>query len=282
MSTTDIWGIAARLLLAAIQGITEIFPVSSSGHLVVLGNILNQGLTFGNVLFLHLGTFAAILIAYRKDVGTIILGKAGWRIPWLMFLSVIATSLLGLFITRFIVQRIIDAPSLVAMMWAINGVTVGIFGHVSRRGTRQLNELKIGEWILLGLVQGITAIPGLSRLGFTLGTALMLNLTWFEALRTSFLLSLPVILAANLYNLAQPLSQSPVLIEEGVLSAIGTLIPAGTGHEWVLFLMFLVTFGSSLLAIRFLSRFLGRRLLIFFGLYCLLAGVFFPIFLGIT
>ena len=282
MSTTDIWGIAARLLLAAIQGITEIFPVSSSGHLVVLGNILNQGLTFGNVLFLHLGTFAAILIAYRKDVGTIILGKAGWRIPWLMFLSVIATSLLGLFITRFIVQRIIDAPSLVAMMWAINGVTVGIFGHVSRRGTRQLNELKIGEWILLGLVQGITAIPGLSRLGFTLGTALMLNLTWFEALRTSFLLSLPVILAANLYNLAQPLSQSPVLIEEGVLSAIGTLIPAGTGHEWVLFLMFLVTFGSSLLAIRFLSRFLGRRLLIFFGLYCLLAGMFFPIFLGIT
>ena len=282
MSTTDIWGIAARLLLAAIQGITEIFPVSSSGHLVVLGNILNQGLTFGNVLFLHLGTFAAILIAYRKDVGTIILGKAGWRIPWLMFLSVIATSLLGLFITRFIVQRIIDAPSVVAMMWAINGVAVGIFGHVSRRGTRQLNELKVGEWILLGLVQGITAIPGLSRLGFTLGTALMLNLTWFEALRTSILLSLPVILAANLYDLAQPLSQSPVWIEEGALSAIGTLIPAGTGHEWVLFLMFLVTFGSSLLAIRFLSRFLGRRLLIFFGLYCLLAGVFFPIFLGIT
>ena len=282
MSPTDIWDIAAKLLLAAIQGITEIFPVSSSGHLVVLGNILNQGLTYENVLFLHLGTFAAILVAYRKDVGTIILGKVGWRIPWLMFLSVIATSLLGLFITRFIVQRIIDAPSLVAMMWAINGVTVGIFGHVSRRGTRQLNELKVGEWILLGLVQGITAIPGLSRLGFTLGTALMLNLTWFEALRTSFLLSLPVILAANLYDLAQPLSQSPVWIEEGALSAIGTLIPAGTGHEWVLFLMFLVTFGSSLLAIRFLSRFLGRRLLIFFGLYCLLAGVFFPIFLGIT
>lgn len=264
------------MILAFVQGITEIFPVSSSAHLVIVSRILGRTMNFNLLLFFHLGTFMAILAYYRRDAWNILAGRLGARLPFFLFLSFVTTGLVGLQFKSLADNLIASQGNKISFMWMINGVAIIGIGLLSPQGTRRYGELRVWEFILLGLFQGMTAVPGISRLGITLGVGLMLGLIWMDALKVSFLLSLPTILFANLYEL---------ILMTGWFSSIGIYSAAGNAPSIPLSMLsgdvvfgglsFMVAFASGLLALHILSSHLSRKLLAYFGLYCLAAGLFF-------
>jgi undecaprenyl-diphosphatase len=269
------------LLLALVQGLSEIFPVSSSGHLVVLSRVLQVPISFDLIVFFHIGTFLAILVKYRVQVWRLLSGKLGWKLLFYMSLSFLTTALVGLGV-KSISDRIVSGQAgTLTILWMVNGAILVLIGLYSPQGKRRLPELKLKEFILIGLVQGLTALPGISRLGMTLGAGLLLSLVWFEALDLSFLLSLPTIFFANVFTLLGPshgTTWPPAAFPWG---AYPLDFGGGFVHNQALILAagLIITFASGLVSIRILYKYLSKKLLVFFGLYCILAGIFFTFLL---
>ena len=126
-----------NITLAMMQGVTEIFPVSSSGHLAVYGRILGREMSFEKVLLFHLGTFFAILYFYRRDVVYILTGREGRKIPCSMLISFTTTALVGSAIEAMFVNSLVQQPRYVAALWLVNGLLVALLaflvGQVARR-----------------------------------------------------------------------------------------------------------------------------------------------------
>lgn len=268
-------GIFQNIVLAILQGFTEIFPISSSGHLAVYGKVWGQDMSFDRVILFHLGTFLAILYFYRKDVIYLITGRAGWKLPGLMLMSFGITALTGFVIKGTLADSLVEQPQYVTVLWLINGLILILVGVVTEPGFKKMSELGVKEYVIIGVAQGVAALPGISRLGLTLGAGLLQKMTWFEALKLSFLLSLPTILMANL-----SLPALQVLLHPTIPTS-STSNPSLTPVLDIL--IALITLGCGLLALYFLSRFLflGRRLLRCFGLYCMVAGFFFLFYLNL-
>ncbi|HLP44112.1 MAG TPA: undecaprenyl-diphosphate phosphatase, partial [Candidatus Nanoarchaeia archaeon] len=146
-------------------------------------------------------------------------------------------------------------------------------------GDRRIEQLRLQDFLLIGIIQGITAIPGISRLGFTLGIGLIIGLMWMDALKLSFLLSLPTILFANLYELVlQTGGFSVIKLLEAINGQGQWIPPLSSSNTLIGVLTFITSFASGLFAVRILSSHLTRKLLGYFGLYCLSAGVFFILY----
>ena len=269
--------ILKHLFLAVIQGLTEIFPVSSSGHLVVYGHILGLQLSYNHILFLHLGTFLAILYFYRDDLRRILSGGDGWGLPMRMGVSFVTTSLVGLVLVNSR-SDLAGQPRQVALLWIAGGALLIITARFAAKGDRTIADLDLGKFILIGAIQGISAVPGISRLGLTLAAGLLLGLTWFEAIKLSMLLSLPVILFANLYRMVEHAGLPVLTAGQAPDAPAGTFLSlfAQQSSQWLIYLAFVaISCVTGWYAIRTLSKYLNRPLLIYFGAYCVYAGFFF-------
>jgi undecaprenyl-diphosphatase len=262
-----------QLLLTVLQGVTEVFPVSSSAHLVVYGRILGSQLSLNDILFFHLGTFLAILWFYRTDVLDLTLGRAGWRLPGLMIVSFISTAAVGIVVKETLADALVNDPYMVSLLWTVNGILVILIGVRCKPGSKQLQNLTVKEFVLIGIAQGIAAMPGISRLGMTIGVGLLQKLSWQESVKLSFLLSLPTILLANLYVLA---------LHEFSPTATAVAVPHGQA-TFPGIIVILLTLATGLFGLYILRRllFLGRRLLFFFGMYCIASGLFFSLYLDL-
>jgi undecaprenyl-diphosphatase len=270
------------LILAIIQGITEIYPISSSAHIVVAGAILGHEVSFNKILLLHIGSVAAIAYHYRSEVINIICGRYGWKIVMYMIASVVLTGIIGLSIHGF-VESVVSRPGNTAYLWLFNGLLLGLMALIIRPGNKEIAKLTFRDFLWLGLAQGIGAIPGISRLGIMLGAALLRGLKWPDAIAISFILGLPVIILGNIWRLMEPAffrstSEGP---PNNVLTLITPAESVSITDGWLPLFVIVITFIVSWLSLIHLTRivYLGRRLLIFFALYCFVAGVFFPLFL---
>ena len=266
-------GVLENIVLAVLQGFSEIFPISSSGHLAVYASVLGVDISFERIVLFHLGTFCAILYFYRKDVAAILTGKWGWQIPSLMLISFATTALVGFAVEETLSVSIVQQPQSVALLWIVNGLFIAFAGARSGSGEKLIGDIGLREFIIIGVAQGVAALPGISRLGLTLGAGLLQKMTWSEALKLSFILSLPTILAANLLRMARL-----IYAGSGRLSLSSQVL----SQLLVDVLLLLPVAACGLLALRFLSRFLGRRLLIYFGVYCVAAGSFFWMYLQLA
>jgi len=203
------------ILLGIVQGITEFFPVSSSGHLVILQNILGlkQNIVFLDVV-LHLGTLLALLLFFAKDILILISkfitalydiffrGKLFyiWRYDDKVRLSVYI--IIVTLITGFIALR--GKNFFESQFDSVNTVLVGLFitsfilfmTKNCDSGQRFLRHITIRDALFLGLVQAIAIIPGISRSGITISLLLFMNMDKESAFKFSFLASIPVILGA--------------------------------------------------------------------------------------
>jgi undecaprenyl pyrophosphate phosphatase UppP len=193
------------------------------------------------------------------------------------------TVAVGLPVKLFFVDSM-EQPQNVSYLWLVNGLAVGALYSVSAQGKKQLKDLRLQEFLVIGAIQGITALPGISRLGWTLGAALLFRLTWFEALKLSFLLSLPTIFFGNLYEFAlKALPGWPIWMTENNAASDPMLgITLGRSDLWispVYVLVLFISFCCGLWALHVLSKYQSRRLLIYFGLYCITSGIFFVYFL---
>ncbi|MEE9279017.1 MAG: undecaprenyl-diphosphate phosphatase [Myxococcota bacterium] len=256
------------LALGVLQGATEFLPVSSSGHLVLAENYLSQpsgpGLLFAVVV--HFGTVLAILWILRERVLRL-LRAAGSLVPggrlrapdptdrrWLLLLLVgsLPTALIGLAL-RDVVEHVHAEPSWVGACLMATAVIL-VISELTGRRTRGAAELRISDALLVGSVQGLAVLPGLSRSGSTVGAALWRDVRAETAVEFSMLLSVPAVLGANALEFARA----------GLGAARAELVPLVAG--------FVAAFISGALCLKVLQWAVVRRKLRPFAAYCALVG----------
>ena len=198
------------LVLAAVQGLTEFLPISSSAHLIlvpVLTDWPDQGLAFD--VAVHVGSLAAVLIYFRRDFAGMLheglrrpLAAGGpARIGWMVVVASIPVGVAGLAVDAGI-SRSLREPLVIA------AATIG-FGLLllaaDRAGSkrRTIETVTLRDAIVIGCAQAIALIPGTSRAGITMTAGLLVGLTPTASARFSFLLSAPVILMAGGYKTLQ-------------------------------------------------------------------------------
>ncbi|WP_163936853.1 undecaprenyl-diphosphate phosphatase [Paraferrimonas sp. SM1919] len=193
--------------LALLQGLTEFLPISSSAHLILPSQILgwqDQGMAFD--VAVHVGTLAAVMIYFRKEVGELLFawfaslkGKHSpeSKLAWLIILATIPAIIAGL-LASDLIDLLLRGGLVIAASTLIFGA---LLWWADRNPAETKDEYDIGvkQALIIGLCQALAMIPGTSRSGITITAALMLGLNRVAAARFSFLLSIPTIMAAGSY-----------------------------------------------------------------------------------
>ncbi|MDX1587369.1 MAG: undecaprenyl-diphosphate phosphatase [Oleiphilaceae bacterium] len=194
------------IVLALVQGLTEILPVSSSAHLVlvpVFTGWRDQGLSFD--VALHVGTVMAVILYFRKDLFTM---ATAWlrsvtgggnsqeaQLAWGVILGTIPAGAAGLLLGGM-VETHLRSPFFVAFT-LIGFALLLWFADIRGKRQREVSSIGISDAVMIGMAQALALMPGVSRSGVTMTAGLALGLTRVAAARFSFLLSVPVILAAG-------------------------------------------------------------------------------------
>lgn len=261
------------ILMAILQGLTELFPVSSLGHAVVLPRLLGWDLDENAAYFLpflvvlHVGTAAALLVYFWRDwIGLLlaVLGRgsgeerrAQWRLLALIVVATIPAVILG-FGLRKPLGALFGAPAVAASFLIVNGVLLFVAERLRRRGgDRRLEDMSWSGAVLIGLLQSTALIPGISRSGATIAGGLLIGLRHQAAAHFSFLIATPIILGAAVLEV-------PKLLREGAHI---------NGLAWLAGLVAGVT---AFLSVAFLMRYFRRHdfeALDPFAYYCWAAGV---------
>ena len=247
-------------LLGLVQGLTEFLPVSSSGHLVLAAKWLR--LESPGVLLeacLHMGTLAAVLWVFRKDVWAWVLaftpqGSIDRRKEVGMIVAAtVPIVVAGLFFRRFI-DLAFDSLVVVGSSLLLTSLVLAAAWRVERRAFRRV--LRFPDAMLIGLAQALALLPGVSRAGTTIGVAIGRRIVPERAARFSFLLSIPALLGAGVLNLAE--------------AGLG----AGWSGDWLgVALGSIVACLVGILAIYMLLAVLRRAKLWVFAVYCFCVGV---------
>lgn len=217
------WGI--------IQGLTEFLPVSSSGHLVLVPALLSEmGLSvstpsLAQSAFLHLGTLAAVVFFYRRDLGTLLKfrSSAAGRRLWVLLMVGTAPAALGLLVEDLL-ESAQDSTTAVSVALGFT-TAVLLMGHRlgGRNGRLEKAGLRDGLWV--GVAQVLAFMPGVSRSAVTITAGMARGLSPEEATRYSFLLAAPAIAAAGVRSVTRmdlaPESLGPDLVGLGVAAVVG-------------------------------------------------------------
>ncbi len=260
------------LLTAILQGLTELFPVSSLGHAVVLPRLLGWNLDQQAPYFLpflvvlHLGTAAALLIYFWRDwigLALAVLGQGAraeqptqWRLLGLIVVATIPAAALGFGFEKPL-RYLFGTPAIAAAFLIVNGGLLFVGERLRRRGgERRLADLGWRAALVIGLLQSTALIPGISRSGATMVGGLLTGLHHKESAHFSFLIATPIILGAAVLEV-------PKLIHEGAhINGIAWLAGAVAGV-------------TAFLSVAFLMRYFRRHdfeALDPFAYYCWAAG----------
>lgn len=189
-------------VLGAVQGLTEFLPVSSSGHLVIFQHLfgLNEGpLTFD--VLVHLGTLLAVFIAFRDDIVNICKHPFD-RLSWLIIVGCIPAGLAG-FLLAPLFEQAFESLLVVGIGLLITGALLKISEYLAHQhfGLKTADETSYKDAVFIGIIQALAIIPGISRSGSTIAGGLISGLDREFAARYSFLLSIPVIIGAGVFQL---------------------------------------------------------------------------------
>ena len=250
--------------LALMQGLTEFLPVSSSAHLILPAQIFgwaDQGLAFD--VAVHVGTLLAVMLYFQQDIrqmtvawfASIFKQKKSQDsfLAWAVIVATIPAGLAGFLLNDFIELELRST--------LVIAITTLVFGFLlwwadSRcRHHRDERQFQMRDAIWIGLAQALALVPGTSRSGITITAALMLGLTRQAAARFSFLLSIPLIMAAGLLKGIE-------LYQVGTESQISHTLVGGV-----------IAFGAALVCIHLFLRLLDRTGMLPFVIYRLLLGV---------
>ncbi len=212
-----------EFLLGVVQGLTEFLPVSSSGHLSLFSKLFGLSPNLSLFAFLHLATFLVVLIFLWKDVSSIIIGLVKLdNSTWILALKIIVASIpagiVGVFFEKKI-EEIFSSQVLIGVFFLVTAVALWLSDFFS--GKKSLNDISYTDALIIGIFQAFSILPGISRSGFTLIGALLVGMNRTDAFRFSFLMSLPVTLAAGIFELED------VVFSTGVFAGFGGAFVAG-------------------------------------------------------
>lgn len=285
----NIW---QTLFLALLQGVTELFPISSLGHTVILpglfgwGNLVSDTACGGQSCFLplivalHLGTSIALLIYFWRDwlqvgqtlvksvkEGEVHQGTEEW-VSWLIIIGCIPAGLLGVFLEERL-KELFASPLIAATFLVVNGSVLFLGESLRRRAEadfkllspkerearfRPLTSLSWKEALVVGSAQALALIPGFSRSGMTIVAGLGIRLTHEDAARYSFLLGTPIIFAAAVLEV-------PLLFQQAISTQL------------MIFVGMVVSGIAAFLSTKFLMKYFETGRLDPFAYYCWGAGI---------
>ncbi|MGA0153475.1 MAG: undecaprenyl-diphosphate phosphatase [Ilumatobacteraceae bacterium] len=219
------------IVLGIVQGLTEFLPISSSGHLQIVpwlfgwNDFDDAGVKKAFDVALHLGTLAAVVFHFRRDVMLLVrkglskppLDRDG-RLAWLLVLTAVPAALVGALFETWIDDEL-GTPFVIACSLVVFGLLLGWIDR-RRRGDRRVEELSLRDALLVGGAQVLALNPGTSRSGVTMTAALALGYGREAAVRVWFVMSLPVIAGAGAVKVAG-------LVSDGVPD--GLLVPMLVG-----------------------------------------------------
>jgi undecaprenyl-diphosphatase len=210
-------GIVEGAFLGLVQGLTEFLPISSSGHLAIVGTLIgadDPGAAFTAIC--QLGTEAAVIGYFRKDIARIVgrwVASLSGRVPrndpdarmgWLVILGTLPIGLLGLLFQDSIETVLRGFVVIATTLWLF----ALVLGAADRFGAKErtLDQLTWKHGVLFGLAQALALIPGVSRSGGTISMGLLLGYTREAAARYSFLLAIPAVVLSGFFQLYSEVS----------------------------------------------------------------------------
>lgn len=241
--------IIQALILGVLQGLTEFLPVSSSGHLILLPSFLGwevQSLAFDTIL--HLGTAAALVFYFRSDILQVIKSKKFLK---LIVVGSIPAAVLGLVLEGFI-ETSLRSSSYVAAFLLAGSVIMWLAEKTYKKvwHTERFDDpesLNLNKGMMIGVFQSLALFSGISRSGSTISGGMFMGLTRESAAKYSFILSIPIVMAAGLLKVVD--SYRLLNFDMAMLSG------------------FLASFLVGMFAIKYLLKFLKKNDLYVFIVY---------------
>ena len=275
-------------MLGLLQGVSELFPVSSLGHSVILPKLVGWNihqnapyfLTF--LVALHLATALVLLAFFWRDWLRILrglgrslrdreIGDPDAKLAWLLVVGTIPAGILGLTLEHPL-RRIFASPQSASIFLALNGLLLFGAEALRRRApdeeldddTRIARRVRWGDSFLVGAAQAIALVPGFSRSGASMAGGLIVGLSHKDAARFAFLLATPIIGAAAVLKLPDLAGSKGNGVRGPAL--VGALCAAVTAY----------------LAVRFLMRYFETNTLLPFAFYCAAAGVAAAVYFAVS
>ncbi len=247
-------------ILGFIQGVTEWLPISSTGHLRITEQLLGLTLPLLFDVTLHVGTLIIILLFFRRDIKLVLVAlvkgdvksENGKLIP-LIIVGTVPTALIGVVFSGTI-ETYFSSNSFLPIAGAF--ITCGVVLYVSKTGQEHTQNITYIAALAIGTAQGVALIPGLSRSGLTIATALMIGVRREKAFKFSFLLSVPAVVGALGLTLYE---------QQGMLTL------AGVGLTEI-FVGIAVSLVASYFALKLLWKALAGKKFYLFAFYCWLIG----------
>ena len=237
------------LVLGLVQGLTEFLPISSSGHLRIVSEVFfgqDAGAAFTAVT--QLGTEAAVVLYFARDIGHLVatwfrgFGSAevratqDYRIAWLVILGTIPIGVLG-FLFEDQIQTSGRNLWLIATNLSVFGLVLAAAEHYGRQ-QRPLHQLTVTDGIVMGFAQAMALVPGVSRSGGTISAGLFLGLTRPAAVRYSFLLAIPAVVAAGVFQIPDVFATGGPGLQPSVAQMVmATLIAFVVGYGSIAWLL---------------------------------------------
>lgn len=257
------------ILLGIVQGLTEFLPISSSGHLVIVPYVLGWDIppqdAFIFDVLVQVATLAAVIAYFWSDLWTIAkalikgirekkpMEDPNSRLGIYILLATIPAGLIG-FAVKDLVEQAFNSPSVTGFFLLVSAALLVTAERVGIR-QRNLGQINWKDALWIGLFQAFAVFPGVSRSGSTIAGGMVRNFEREPAARFSFLISIPIMLAAGLLTSVDLVKMPGATESLGVLLA-GMLASAITGY----------------LAIRWLLHYLTRHPLYVFAIYCAVVG----------
>jgi undecaprenyl-diphosphatase len=270
------------IILGALQGIAEPFPISSLGHAVIAPSLFGWNIHQNDEFFLaflvatHCATAIVLFFFFLEDwkrifrgLGRSLRGRAtpqdeDARLAWVIIIGTIPAGILGLALEHKL-RDLFASPTSAAIFLTINGVLLLIFERFRRRPPRpgdfegdvdgRISKMSFKQALAIGSAQALALVPGISRSGITMGGGLLTGLSNDDAARYAFLLATPIIGAAGVLKLPELLGSAGDGVRGQAL--VGAIAAAVTTY----------------FAVKFLLRFFQTNRLTPFGIYCIVAGI---------
>lgn len=235
------------IYLAILQGLTEFLPISSSGHLALWSHLVGSG---ENILALiiatHVGTLGAVVVYFRAQVGEILRAwlmhikygeaSAQSRLAWAVVTATIIIAVAGLLFAKIIATNL-HSPMVIATTTLTFGIVLWLADYFGTRA-HGLDALNWRAVIIIGIAQVLSLIPGVSRSGITISAGLAVGLTRDAAARFSFLLAMPVIMLAGIWQAYELLSGDEIVdwLQLGIAAAVAFLVAWVCIHYFLAFI----------------------------------------------
>lgn len=270
MEENSLLYIFKMILIGLVQGFTEPIPVSSSGHVMIVSELLGigeQGFTFA--ILTNTASLFAILFIYRKDIYRLVVHslkyiqlkdeqyKKDFRFVWLIIVGTIPAGVLGVLLSDVIAESV--SMTTIALMLFVTGIALWFIRNI--KGTKGDADLTVKDGIVVGFGQAVALLPGISRSGATIIASIAMGMKQTTALRYSFMLYIPVSLGGVILGFTDFLDEP---------NKADLVLPYSAA--------FIATLFMTYFALKWFMGIMQRGKLIYFTYYCFIVGALLLIF----